>query len=105
MKNFFGWMPRGVPCLLIIGLFFAAIGAVMGFDNMLNTLMNTAHRLLLDVVFYLMGMCVLTGALSKIFVDFGVVDLMQKILRPIMRPVFNLPGVASLGAEIGRAHV
>lgn len=91
-------MPRGVPCLLIIGLFFAAIGAVMGFDNMLNTLMNTAHRLLLDVVFYLMGMCVLTGALSKIFVDFGVVDLMQKILRPIMRPVFNLPGVASLGA-------
>ena len=68
-------MPRGVPCLLIIGLFFAAIGAVMGFDNMLNTLMNTAHRLLLDVVFYLMGMCVLTGALSKIFVDFGVVDI------------------------------
>ncbi len=98
MKKLFGWVPTGVPCLLIIIIMFGSLGAAMGFDHMLNTMMNTAHRLLLDVVFYLMGVCVLTGALSKIFVEFGVVDLLQKILRPVMKPVYNMPGVASLGA-------
>ena len=42
----------------------------------------------------------LTGALGKVFVEFGVVDLIEKILRPLMKPVFNLPGVASLGAVL-----
>lgn len=98
MTKIFKWVPNGVPCLIIIIIMFGSLGAVMGFDHMLNTMMNTAHRLLLDVVFYLMGVCVLTGALSKIFVEFGVVDLLQKILRPVMKPVYNMPGVASLGA-------
>lgn len=65
---------------------------------MLNTLMHTAHDLLLNTVFYLMGICVLTGALGRIFVEFGVVDLLEKLLRPLMKPLFHLPGVASLGA-------
>jgi spore maturation protein SpmB len=65
---------------------------------MFNTIMNTAHELLLNTVFYLMGICVLTGAIGKIFVEFGVVDLLEKLLRPLMRPLFNLPGVAALGA-------
>ncbi len=70
----------------------------MGMANMLNTLMKTAHDLLLNTVFYLMAMCVLTGALGRIFVEFGVVRLVENILRPLMKPLFNLPGVASLGA-------
>lgn len=90
----------GVICLLVIVGLFGYMGAVMGFDNMLNTLMNTAHQLLLNTVFYLMGMCVLTGALCKIFVEFGVVDLLQRALRPVMGPLFNMPGVASLGAVL-----
>lgn len=94
------YIPHGVSCLLVVIILFGSLGMVMGFDHMLNTMMNTAHRLLLDVVFYLMGMCVLTGALSKIFVEFGVVDLLQRILRPVMKPVYNLPGVASLGAVL-----
>jgi hypothetical protein len=32
--------------------------------------------------------------------EFGVVDLLEKILRPLMKPLFNLPGVASLGAVL-----
>ena len=60
--------------------------------------MNTAHDLLLNTCFYLMAICVITGALGKIFVEFGVVSLLEKLLRPLMRPLFNLPGVASLGA-------
>ncbi|MBR1733777.1 MAG: hypothetical protein IJ729_08630, partial [Alloprevotella sp.] len=65
---------------------------------MLNTVMRTAHDLLLNTCFYLMAICVLTGAIGKIFVEFGVVDLLEKLLRPLMKPLFNLPGVASLGA-------
>lgn len=91
-------MPSGVPCLLAVLLLFGYMAYVMGLTNMLNTLMRTAHDLLLNTVFYLMAICVLTGALSKIFIEFGVVDLLQKLLRPIMKPLFNMPGVASLGA-------
>lgn len=89
---------EGVPCLAIILLLFGSIGYVMGVSQMLNTLMKTAHDLLLNTVFYLMGVTVLTGAIGKLFTEFGVVNLLEKILRPLMRPIFNLPGVASLGA-------
>ena len=92
------YIPAGVPCLLVVGGLFTWIGSVMGTSNMLNTNMKTAHDLLLNTVFYLMAICVITGALSKIFVEFGVVTLLEKLLRPLMKPLFNLPGVASLGA-------
>ncbi len=67
---------------------------------MLNTVMNTAHDLLLNTVFYLMAICVITGAIGRLFVEFGVVSLLEKMLRPLMKPIFNLPGVASLGAVL-----
>lgn len=89
---------EGIICLLVIFGLFYYLGQVMGMANMLNTLMRTAHDLLLNTVFYLMGICVLTGALGRIFVEFGVVSLIEKMLRPLMKPVFHLPGVASLGA-------
>ena len=67
---------------------------------MLNTIMNTAHDLLLNTVFYLMAICVITGALGRILMEFGVVNMLEKLLRPLMKPLFNLPGVASLGAVL-----
>lgn len=88
----------GVWCLLIVFGIFFYLGAVMGPANMINTIMHTAHDLLLNTCFYLMAICVLMGALSQIFVEFGVVTLLEKLLRPLMKPLFNLPGVASLGA-------
>ncbi len=93
-------IPTGVPCLaIVIGLFWY-IGSIMGIPNMLNTIMHTAHDLLLNTVFYLMGICVVTGAIGRLFVEFGVVKLLENILRPLMRPLFNLPGVAALGATM-----
>ena len=88
----------GIICLVIVVGLFAVLGIIMGAAQMLNTVMHTAHDLLLNTVFYLMAICVLTGAIGKVFVEFGVVDLLEKMLRPLMRPLFNLPGVASLGA-------
>lgn len=90
----------GVICLAIVFGLFYFLGQVMGMANMLKTLMNTAHDLLLNTVFYLMAICVLTGAIGHLFVEFGVVKLMERALRPLMKPLFNLPGVASLGAAM-----
>lgn len=89
---------NGVVCLVIVIGFFAYLGVSMGMANMLNTVMKTAHDLLINTVFYLMSICVLMGALSRLFAEFGVVSILEKLLRPLMKPLFNLPGVASLGA-------
>lgn len=93
-------IPRGIPCLLILTAIFGYMASVMGVDNMLNTIMRTAHDLLLNTVFYLMGMCVMTGALGKILIKFGVVDLLQRLLRPAMQRLFNMPGIASMVAVV-----
>ena len=99
-RKLFGWIPAGLICLVVFGALFGYLGSKMGTANMLNTIMNTAHDLLLNTVFYLMAICVITGAIGKIFVEFGVVNMLEKILRPLMKPLFNLPGVASLGAVL-----
>lgn len=84
--------------LVIFFGFFIGLSIPMGLPNMLNTFMNTAYKLLLDTVFYIMAITVMTGAISKLFVEFGVVVLLEKMLKPLMKPLYNLPGVASLGA-------
>jgi hypothetical protein len=92
------YIPTGVPCLLIVVGLFVVLGSRMGVSQMFKTVMNTANDLLLNTVFFLMAVCVITGAVGRIFMDFGVVKLLEKLLRPLMKPLFNLPGVASLGA-------
>ena len=94
------FLRSALVCLAVVLIFFGYMGYVMGTPNMLNTMMKTAHDLLLNTVFYLMALCVLTGALGKIFLEFGVVKLLEALLRPLMKPLFNLPGVASLGAVL-----
>ena len=96
--NLSKYIPTGVPCLLIVVGLFVILGSQMGVSQMFKTIMNTAHDLLLNTVFFLMAVCVITGAIGRIFMDFGVVKLLEKLLRPLMKPLFNLPGVASLGA-------
>ena len=100
LRKLYKRIPGGILCLLIVFGMFAYLGSKMGTPNMLNTIMNTAHDLLLNTVFYLMAICVITGAIGRIFMEFGVVTLLEKILRPLMKPLFNLPGVASLGAVL-----
>ena len=91
---------EAIISLLIFFGIFGFIGSRMGMENMMNTIMRTAHDLLLYTVLYLMGITVLSGALGKLLVEFGVVRLLEKILRPLMKPLFNLPGVAALGAVL-----
>ena len=98
LKKILGKIPSGIYCLIIVFGIFAFPAMKMGTANMLNTVMNTAHDLLLNTVFYIMAICVITGALGGILMEFGVVKLLEKLLKPLMKPLFNLPGVASLGA-------
>lgn len=98
MKKRKSIIPNGVICLVVFFALFGYIASQMGTANMLKTIMNTSHDLLLNTVFLLMAICVITGAIGKLFVEFGVVKLLESLLRPLMKPLFNLPGVASLGA-------
>lgn len=94
---------RSIEALCFLVVFFAIFGYLahrMGFANMLNTIMKTAYDLLMNTVFYLMAITVLSGALSKLLTEFGVVRLLEQILRPLMKPLFNLPGVAALGGVL-----
>ena len=102
-KNMKFTTKRSIEALIFLLLFlgiFGGIGSVMGVPNMLNTIMNTSYSLLLETVFYLMGITVLSGALGKLLVEFGVVRLLENILRPLIKPLYNLPKVAALGAVI-----
>ena len=81
-KKLYNRIPSGIICLVIVFIIFAFPARIMGTPNMLNTIMNTAHDLLLNTVFYLMAICVLTGALGRIFMEFGVVNMLVKLLRP-----------------------
>ncbi len=92
------YLKEAAIFLLVMGAVFGVLGHVMGGKNMMSTLMNTAHDLILNTVFYLMGIIVLAGALSALFSEFGVLKLLEKILTPLMKPLFGLPGVAALGA-------
>lgn len=83
--------------VIFIG-FFWFLAYRMTLPNMLNTFMQTAYHLLLETVFYIMAICVLMGAIGKLLIEFGVVRLLENILRPLMKPLYNLPGVAALGA-------
>lgn len=84
--------------ILAIGVLFGYLGHVMGVGNMFNTLMKTAHDLLLNTIFFIMAIAVIAGAFSAILSEFGIVALINYIISPIMKPLYNLPGAASIGA-------
>lgn len=89
---------EAVLFLIVFIGFFWFLAYRMTLPNMLNTFMQTAYHLLLETVFYIMAICVLMGAIGKLLIEFGVVRLLENILRPLMKPLYNLPGVAALGA-------
>lgn len=91
------WIEAAVFIALIMGVF-GFLGSHMGVPNMFNTLMQTSYHLLMETVFYLMGITVLSGAFGRLLVEFGIIKVLETLLRPLMKPLFNLPGVAALGA-------
>ena len=77
--------------------FFVYLGSQMGVANMLNTLMNTAYKLLMETVFYILAIAVLAGAISALFSEFGVIALLNKLLSPVVALLYGLPGASAVG--------
>lgn len=88
---------KAVIALALFLGFFAIFAIPMGLGNALNTLMNTAYNLLTGTVFYIMAIAVIAGAISGVLTEFGVVALLNKLLSPLMRPLFGMPGASALG--------
>ena len=82
--------------ILFLG-FFVALCAEMGTVNMFNTMMKTAYDLLMSTVFYIMAIAVLAGAISALFSEFGVISLLNKLLSPVIKVVYGLPGASAVG--------
>ena len=85
---------------IFLGIFvgsIAYVGSIMGVGPMFKTILNTAYSVLIETVLYICAICVVMGAVSALFNEFGVVGLTQWLINPIMRPIYNMPGVASLG--------
>ena len=85
-----------VFALIFFGLFLV-LGSKMGAANMFNTMMNTAHDLLINTVFYIMAIAVLAGAVSALWSEFGLISLLNKLLSPFMKPIYGLPGASAVG--------
>ena len=83
--------------LIIFFIIFGYLGIKMGIANMMNTLMNTAYALLIDTVFYIMAISVIAGAIGGLFIEFGVIAILNKLLSPLMKPIFGLPGASAMG--------
>lgn len=90
----------GLETFVFIAITFGILGYlayVMGIGPMFSTIMKTSYSLLIETVLYVTAICVIMGAVGALLAEFGVVALMQKIISPIMRPIYGLPGAASLG--------
>ncbi|MDY3016788.1 CD0519/CD1768 family membrane protein [Blautia sp.] len=90
----------GIEVFIFLAIFvgiFLYLGKAMGAVNMLNTMMNTGYQLLIDTVLYILAIAVLAGAISGLFTEFGVVALINKILSPLMKPLYALPGASIIG--------
>lgn len=72
--------------------------AKMGISNFAASMMATAFDLLINTCFYIMSIAVIMGTLAALFTEFGVTALVNKLLSPLMKPLFGLSGCFSLAA-------
>jgi hypothetical protein len=86
---------------IVLGVFvflFVVFSLEMGIANFLSTTIETGYYLLVNVALWIMGVAVLTGAMAGIFSEFGIIALFNKLLKPVIRFFYRLPGVAGIGA-------
>ncbi|MFC1790917.1 hypothetical protein ACFL0I_00410 [Gemmatimonadota bacterium] len=86
-----------IVALVILSGIFAVFTWKMGVAFTFKTAMGTAHDLILNTVLFLMGVIVLAGAFTSLISEFGIVSVANRILSPLMKPLFGLPGAASIG--------
>lgn len=90
-------LSEGIIFLVILIVVFVLINSYMGISNFFKTLMLTSHDLLINTVFFIMAIAVITGAFSGLLFEFKVAELIDIILRPFIKPLYNLPGISVMG--------
>jgi len=88
---------EGLLFILFFSAFFGIIGSIMGGTNMLNTIINTSYALLMGTVFYIMAIAIIAGAISELFMEFGVVSIANKLLSRLVQIVYGMPGASVVG--------
>ncbi len=91
----------GIQTVILLSILAAVLvffGIKMGLSHFFSTIMATAHDLLLNTVFFIMAITVLSGAFGSFLAEFGVLELFNWILAPIVRLVWKMPGVSAIGA-------
>ncbi|MCH7716645.1 MAG: hypothetical protein IH876_10995 [Gemmatimonadetes bacterium] len=86
-----------IVALIVVGTCFGIFAWQMGLANMFKTMMGTAHDLMLNTVLFLMGVIILAGAFTSLISEFGIVSIANRVLSPLMKPLFGLPGATSIG--------
>jgi hypothetical protein len=83
--------------LAVLAAVFAIFAWQMGVAYTFKTVMATAHDLILNTVFFLMGVIIVAGAFTSLIAEFGIVSIANRVVSPLMKPLFGLPGAASIG--------
>ena len=86
-----------IVALIVVSTCFGIFAWQMGLANMFKTMMGTAHYLMLNTVLFLMGVIILAGAFTSLIAEFGIVSIANRVLSPLMKPLFGLPGATSIG--------
>ncbi len=86
-----------IAALVIIAALFAVFTWKMGLAHMFKTMMGTAHDLILNTILFLMGVMILAGAFTSFVSELGIVGIANRLLSPLMKPLFGLPGATSIG--------
>lgn len=89
--------PETYVCLGLIILIFGFLSYKLGAVTLMQTIMQLSFDLLINTCFFLMAICVITGGLAAVLAEFGIIDLFNVILSPLMQPLYHLPGAAGLG--------
>ncbi len=86
------FFPNGkFEILKIFGAFLNGMG------NFLDTFIKTAYSLLINTALWVMAVVVLTSAAGSILSEFGVFALLNKLLAPVTKVMYKLPGISALG--------
>lgn len=73
----------------------------MGYNIGIGNMINTAYSLLIETVFYIMAIAVMAGALSSLLSELGVISFVDKILSPLMFPIYfsDNPAILALAKD------
>ena len=88
---------ESIVFLAVMGGITWYLASTFGMIKMINTIMNTAYSLLMETVLYIMAITTVTGGIAGLLTEFGVISLANKLLNPLMKPIYGLPGASAIG--------